>query len=76
MTSVSQRELESFSPNLLLQSLQEINMGLCVSKPSVSGSPEHYATHATEQVTPSESSSPSRRESPSSSISAPTSPRF
>lgn len=30
--------------NLLLQSLQEIDMGLCNSKPSVAGSPARYAT--------------------------------
>ncbi|PPU03687.1 hypothetical protein XarjCFBP8253_02335 [Xanthomonas arboricola pv. juglandis] len=40
---------------MLLQSLQEIDMGLCNSKPSVAGSPEHYATHTTEQAAPSES---------------------
>ncbi|MFS8375799.1 avirulence protein, partial [Xanthomonas campestris pv. armoraciae] len=45
-------------------------MGLCNSKPSVAGSPEHYATHTTEQAAPSESPLSSHRESPSSSISA------
>ncbi|QBG82926.1 hypothetical protein EYR27_01715 [Xanthomonas oryzae] len=45
-------------------------MGLGNSKPSVAGSPEHYATHATEQAAPSESPSPSRRDSPSPSNSA------
>ncbi|WP_372163475.1 XopAH/AvrB family type III secretion system effector (plasmid) [Xanthomonas axonopodis pv. cyamopsidis] len=50
-------------------------MGLCTSKPSVvgspvAGSPEHYLTHTAEQATPSESSSPSRRDSHSSSPSA------
>ncbi|UKR54298.1 hypothetical protein K4A87_09305 [Xanthomonas fragariae] len=54
-TSVSQRESENYLPNLILQSLQEINMGLCSSKPSVAGSPEHYAI-TTEQAAPSESS--------------------
>ncbi|PPT90590.1 hypothetical protein XaraCFBP7407_22505, partial [Xanthomonas arboricola pv. arracaciae] len=57
-------------PNLLPQSLQEIDMGLGNSKPSVAGSPEHYATHATEQAAPSESPSPSRRDSPSPSNNA------
>lgn len=40
-------------------------MGLCVSKPSVAGSPEHYAAHATEQATPSTPSSPEASMSPS-----------
>lgn len=45
-------------------------MGLCNSKPSVAGSPARYTTHTTEQATPSESSSPSRRDSSSSSTNA------
>ncbi|QDI05069.1 hypothetical protein E4A48_16445 [Xanthomonas cerealis pv. cerealis] len=40
-----QRESESSAPDLILRSLQEIKMGLCASRPSVAGSPEHYATH-------------------------------
>ncbi|MEA9480540.1 type III secretion system YopJ family effector XopJ [Xanthomonas campestris] len=32
-------------------------MGLCVSKPSVAGSHEHYAAHVAEQATPSEEGS-------------------
>ncbi|WOB51992.1 ADP-ribosyltransferase [Xanthomonas hydrangeae] len=40
-------------------------MGLCVSKPSVAGSPEHYAAHATEQAAPSTPSSPEASMSPS-----------
>ncbi|CAD0333498.1 hypothetical protein CFBP2533_23180 [Xanthomonas hortorum pv. pelargonii] len=45
-------------------------MGLCNSKPSVAGSPARYTTRTTEQATPSESSSPSRRDSSSSSTNA------
>ncbi|MBO9879650.1 XopE/AvrPphe family type III secretion system effector, partial [Xanthomonas sp. D-99] len=40
-------------------------MGLCVSKPSVAGSPDHYASHATEQTTPSTPSSSEAPISPS-----------
>lgn len=69
-TSVRRSESESYSPNLLLQLLQEIDMGLCNSKPSVAGSPARYATHTPEQAAPSESPPPSRRDSPSSSTSA------
>ncbi|MFC7520322.1 hypothetical protein ACFQS6_09300 [Xanthomonas populi] len=70
VTSVMRSEPERSPPNLLLQSLQEIDMGLCASKPSVAGSPERYTTHTTEQAAPSESSPLSRRESTSSSTSA------
>ncbi|PPV06825.1 hypothetical protein XbrCFBP1976_09785 [Xanthomonas bromi] len=61
---------ERSPPNLLLQSPQKINMELCSSKLSPAGSSEHYPSHATEQAVPSESSSPSPRDSPSSSTSA------
>lgn len=44
-------------------------MGLCASKPSVAGSPARYTTHITE-TSPSESPSPSRRDSPSPSNNA------
>ncbi|MGQ5246647.1 XopE/AvrPphe family type III secretion system effector, partial [Xanthomonas arboricola pv. corylina] len=40
-------------------------MGLCVSKPSVAGSPDHYATHALEQTPPSTPSSSEASMSPS-----------
>ncbi|WP_267314586.1 XopE/AvrPphe family type III secretion system effector [Xanthomonas campestris] len=40
-------------------------MGLCVSKPSVAGSPDHYATHALEQTPPSTPSSSEAPMSPS-----------
>ncbi|AMV00747.1 type III secretion system effector XopAI [Xanthomonas citri] len=40
-------------------------MGLCVSKPSVAGSPEHYAARAKAQATPSTPSSPEASMSPS-----------
>lgn len=39
-------------------------MGLCVSKQSVAGSPEHYAAHGTEQATLSTPSSPEAPMSP------------
>ncbi|NMI32249.1 avirulence protein [Xanthomonas hortorum pv. vitians] len=40
-------------------------MGLCVSKQSVAGSPDHYATHALEQTPPSTPSSSEASMSPS-----------
>ncbi|RBK56794.1 hypothetical protein BRN49_24615 [Xanthomonas oryzae pv. oryzae] len=43
-TSVRRSKLESYSPNWLLQTLQEIDMGPCTSKPSVAGSPARYAS--------------------------------